>query len=346
MTMNLKRFKQVATRMIECGSPFLAVGGAGIGKTEVIKQAAAAAKQSLYYLHLPIHDPTDFKGVPMGLVKPDGTVECDFYPADEMLFMQHADEPCVVFADDIGQTPNSVQAAWMQVMHERRLSGKTISPHITFVAATNRRKDKAGVQGLITPLLDRQEFVLHLNVASDPWIEWGVQNGMPTWLTAFVRARPDLLIEAKPNQDMKKSFSPRSAAALGRRFHDETGAFDILRDKDMVQACIDEGTAGILHQFMRMMEHMVSPDEVIAHPTTVEIPEEADIRFGLMSALSARFDDRTTKPIFTFLNRFEDREFVMYCVRDALQRDRGLEKSKEYMQWASDNRDLLEVGSE
>ena len=66
------------------------------------------------------------------------------------------------FLDDLGQAPMSVQAAAMQLILARRINGFKISDKVIFMAATNRREDKAGVTGILEPVKSRFAWIVEL----------------------------------------------------------------------------------------------------------------------------------------------------------------------------------------
>ncbi len=125
-------------------------------------------------MHPVVSDPTDFKGLP-GIIGD----KAEFLPFGDLRQMIEADKPTIVFLDDLGQAPAVVQAACMQLLLARQINGKKISGHIVFIAATNRREDRAGVTGILEPVKSRFKTILDLEVSADEWTEWAFKNNMP-----------------------------------------------------------------------------------------------------------------------------------------------------------------------
>lgn len=122
--------------------PVLIKGAPGIGKTDVVTQACQAAGADLVISHPVVSDPIDYKGLP---ALADGRAE--FLPFGELRTLIEANSLTVFFLDDLGQAPPTVQAAAMQLILARRINGHLVSEQVCFVAATNRKQDKAGVTG-------------------------------------------------------------------------------------------------------------------------------------------------------------------------------------------------------
>ena len=90
----------------------------------------------------------------------------------------------------------------MQLILARCINEHKLSPYVTFIAATNRREDKAAVSGLLEPVKSRFAAIVELEVSPDDWVIWALNNNMPTELIAFIRFRPDLLDNFQPSKDI------------------------------------------------------------------------------------------------------------------------------------------------
>ena len=132
--------------------PVLITGAPGVGKSQIVEQAAASAGADLILSHPAVADPTDAKGLPW--VAKDGE-SATFLPFGELARAIRAERPTVWFLDDLGQAPAAVQASFMQLLLARRVNGHALPEHVSFVAATNRRTDRAGVSGILEPVKSR-----------------------------------------------------------------------------------------------------------------------------------------------------------------------------------------------
>ena len=126
-------------------------GAPGIGKTDIVKMICNLIAARLIMTHPVVSDPTDIKGLPFIVTQVDGKQVAEFLPIGHMRLLIDADELTVVFFDDLGQAPPSVQAAVMQLLLERRINGHKVSDNVVFVAATNDRSHKAHVQACSNP---------------------------------------------------------------------------------------------------------------------------------------------------------------------------------------------------
>ncbi|WP_202947367.1 MoxR family ATPase [Zavarzinella formosa] len=103
----------------------------------------------------------------------------------------------LLFLDELAQAPPLVQAACLQLTLDRRLGEYELPEGWGVIAASNRSEDRAGTHRLISPLLNR--FVhLDLEVSADDWQAWAVTANIAAKVRSFLRFRPGLLFQFKP----------------------------------------------------------------------------------------------------------------------------------------------------
>jgi MoxR-like ATPase len=171
-----KQLREILILAIKNRLPILIKGRPGVGKTDIVKQAAEACNARLIISHPVVSDPTDYKGLPFA--DPDGKT-ARFLPFGDLAELRTAQEETVFFLDDLGQAPAAVQAACMQLILARRINGHQISDHVTFLAATNRREDKAGVMGILEPVKSRFSAIVELVPDALEWSEWALKENLP-----------------------------------------------------------------------------------------------------------------------------------------------------------------------
>ena len=106
--------------------------------------------------------------------------------------------------------------SFMQLLLARRVNGHALPEHVTFVAATNRRTDRAGVSGILEPVKSRFAAIVELEPNLDDWCQWAFTAGVPAELIAFLRFRPDLLCKFTPSADLTNCPLPRTWAHVAQ----------------------------------------------------------------------------------------------------------------------------------
>src|SRR5882724_8207438 len=113
-------------------------------------------------------------------------------------------------APGIGKTDCEAQACAMQLILGRQIDGHRVSDEVVFIAATNRRGDRAGVSGILEPVKSRFATIVELVPDLNDWCVWAASTDIAPEVIAFLRFRPELFSYFKPTADLTNSPSPRT----------------------------------------------------------------------------------------------------------------------------------------
>ncbi len=264
--------------------PVLITGRPGIGKSDIVEQTAHATDHELLISHPVVEDPTDSKGLPFP--SPDGTT-AKFLPFGDLERAMTARRPLIWFLDDLGQASPAVQAAKMQLLLARRVGEHVLPPQVTFLAATNRRTDNAGVSGILDPVISRFATVVELEPTIDDWTQWAVRENIPPALIAFLRFRPDLLSVQKTSRDIENAPSPRSWGFVAK-------TMDVVPkhlEHISYAGSVGEGAATELVAFLQIFRELPNPDAILLAPDTAMIPTTPSALYAIAAALAARANE-------------------------------------------------------
>ena len=203
-------------------TPVCLWGPPGIGKTALLQALAKDMGARLETLIGSTLDPTD---IARPVVGTDGQVELVCAPAFRRVAEALArGEQAILFFDEMGSTPQSVQAAFLRVVHER-VVGDVSLRGCRIVAAANPLDQAAGGWDLAPAAANRW---LHLDWSVDveEWCAgeiagWGQARtpehaAASSLIASWIRNRPNVLIDC-PTQLEKAQRgwpSPRSWSAL------------------------------------------------------------------------------------------------------------------------------------
>jgi hypothetical protein len=311
----------------------LITGAPGIGKSEIVEGVVKSMDDTDFLLcHPVVEDPVDVKGLP-ALV--DGKAE--FLPYGNLRKLCEAKRRTVVMLDDLGQAPIAVQAAYMQLLLAREINGTKISDEVTFIAATNRHKDMAGVSGLIEPIKSRFRTIVELEINSDDWLEWAASNSMPPELVAFIRMRPAILAEFVPSREIKNSASPRTIAGVGKMIND--GLPKSLEFETFCGA-IGEGPATEFINFLKVYRDLPNPLDILKEPKKAFLPTEPSQKYALASALAYHATSDNFSNYIQYLERL-GAEFNVMSMREAVKRNIKIMKAKDWPKWGTEYGPLM-----
>lgn len=325
--MRIRNAANVLEKLIPQGEPLLLTGAPGVGKTDLISDVVCnRLKFKLHIFHPVLDDRVDYKGLP-GIV--DGKAE--FLTFGNLRILEEATEPTVIFFDDLGSSVGSdIQAAVMQLIHARELNGKAISDHITFVAATNRKEDRAGVSGLLAPLQDRFIAIIPVDFHIDDWAAWMMQKGFDPRLVGFARLRTNLMMDAKPSKGIEKIPTPRSVAGVGRLLNQGLG------ERELLACAVGEAWATEFAAFCKVVDDIPDVNKIWKKPEKVKVPKEAAVLYALMAALAFHAKEENVDALMVYLNRVSP-EYAVVALKDCAARLQALGVHPGFFEWIKVN---------
>lgn len=332
--MRAKQLTNTLATAIKNKRSILIKGSPGIGKTDIITDAAHRAGAELVVFHPVVSDPTDFKGMPAIVRDTKAGDHAEFLPFGELRKLVHAKTPTIAFFDDLGQASPSVQAAVMQLVWARQINGHKISDHVSFMAATNRKEDKAAVNGIIAPLRSRFHSIIQLDVSVDDWIEWAyASKRIDPQVIAFIRYRPGLLTDPGPvSNDIVNNMSPRTLTNMNDIFCDG------LTDIESLGGAVGEGPAVEFIAFVKIWSQLPDFDKILANPRGEPIPKELGAKYAVAVGLATKSTVKNFKSVVAYMERV-GKEFEMLTVRDAVRITPAIEKggNPDFTDWVRKN---------
>lgn len=308
--------------------PVLVTGKPAIGKSDIIEESCIEAGADLIISHPVVSDPTDYKGLPFAS---QGATEASFLPFGDLNRIIKATKPTVFFLDDLGQAAPAVQAAVMQLLLARKINGHKVADCVTFIAATNRREDKAAVSGILEPVKSRFASIIELEVDTNDWCKWALTKGnMPTELVAFIRFRPELLDNFKPTKDMVNSASPRTIAYVGKM---QNAGVPADLQYEAFKGAAGEGFAAEYTAFLNIFKNLPNIDQIFLNPDAVDVPTEPAVQYAVSGALAGRINATNADNAFKYIDRLPA-EIGVACIKDASMRNPEILTTKAFTVWA------------
>jgi MoxR-like ATPase len=199
-----------AKALISCAAheqSFLILSPPGVGKSDIVAQAAADAGLVCKSLLGTQIAPEDVTGVPY--ILGERSVFCP-----PRVLLPEAPEPFCLFLDELPACTPDIQKAFYSLLLERRLGEHALPPGTWVVAAGNRTEDRALVRTISSALVNRV-IILQVRVDVGEWLAWAEKNQICREITSFIRDANDALL--RPVPEVPAPFStPRAWASLSR----------------------------------------------------------------------------------------------------------------------------------
>ncbi|MGE0603416.1 MAG: AAA family ATPase [Xanthobacteraceae bacterium] len=201
---------QQAKKLVQCMAgeqSFLLLSPPGVGKSEMIYQAAAEAKLPCRSLLGTQIAPEDVSGIPR--IIGERSVFCP-----PRVLLPENPEPFCLFLDELPACAPDVQKAFYSLLLERRLGEHALPKGTWVVAAGNRMQDRALVRAMSSALVNRVT-ILHLRVDAGEWLSWAAKNSIREDVRAFISYMPDALMRPVPPEPVPFS-TPRAWTLLAQ----------------------------------------------------------------------------------------------------------------------------------
>lgn len=201
---------QRAKKLIQCMAheqSFLLLSPPGVGKSDIVYQAAQEAGLPCRSLLGTQIAPEDVSGIPR--IVGERSVFCP-----PRLLLPESAEPFCLFLDELPACAPDVQKSFYSLLLERRLGEHALPAGTWVVAAGNRMQDRALVRSMSSALVNRVT-ILHVRVDFDEWQAWAQRNGVRADVRTFIHYHPDALARDVP-QDPVPFSTPRAWAAFSR----------------------------------------------------------------------------------------------------------------------------------
>ena len=289
-----------AKKLIQCMAheqSFLLLSPPGVGKSEMVYQAAAEAALPCRSLLGTQIAPEDVSGIPR--IVGERSVFCP-----PRLLLPERPEPFCLFLDELPACAPDVQKAFYSLLLERRLGEHALPEGTWVVAAGNRMQDRALVRSLSSALINRVA-ILHVRVDVQEWLDWAEDNGVRPEVRGFISYMPEALIRPVPAEPVPFS-TPRAWTLLSRALDLAEASGILTRDLRRVLA-FGRLSAEDAAVFCAMAEELIGPMKPLQYyiENPRALPEGEAARWFILNCIRQLVkDDRLHDLPPTTINRF------------------------------------------
>lgn len=315
--------------------PLMIWSSPGIGKSSIVNQQAAAMGWPVIDVRASQMDPVDFRGVPFVLDQQTKWAVPEFLPT--------ANQPAVLFLDEITQAAVATKAALFQLVLDRRLGDYVLPDEVRIIMAGNYQSDKAGSHGMPTALSNRV-FHAHVEASIDPWSKWAMANGIDHRIIAFLKWKPDMLHAFDPRSASTAFSSPRSWEMLHKVL--AAGPERSVLQEAM-SGVVGDGAAIECASFIKKCDQLPTREEVLANPKKAKVPDNdaVDAQHGIVCSLAAFADSDNLGKLLTYAERLPT-EFGASFLDMVFSRDPNIgDNCPEFKDWAVKHAHLFGINA-
>lgn len=302
-------------------------GPPGVGKSAVVRQVAEELGVEFMDLRLLYHDPSDFKFPVVDV-------------AERMVFWVNSIFPKdpnwkgIICLEELPLCDRLLQAITMQATLDRMVGEYKIPAGASFVACGNRIQDKAGVNRLLTPVLNRFMH-LDMEVSTEDWVEWALEANVHWLVRGYLQFKSSSLHRFNPSDPELRAFpSPRSWHMVSNLIHENEDLVGEEIFTSMVAGLVSQAEATDFAGYCKIYHRLPVIDELLAKPQDAPAFKEPGICYAVIGAVvdRLRHKDVTVEQQRGALVYFKDKlpaEFGLLGVQDAYATNRSIFKLRE-----------------
>jgi hypothetical protein len=329
---NIPQMQQVVRHVCyEQHQAVMFIGGAGVGKTHGIRQAAVDEIGGvLCEFRLGHHDSMDLKGYPE---VQDG--QMFWRPAHTIPFVGNDnfpnDKPIFFFLDEITSALPAVQAPAYQLIDEYRLGEHKLKSNVYIIAAGNRDSDKGITSRLAMPLCNRMTW-FEIATDVDAWCVHAQKMGWAPELIAFMQFRKPLLHTFDAAPTVKVFASPRT---WEKAAHYYASKMPVDIKIAAMAGAVGDGPATEFWGFVDVWSKLTPISQIIKDPKGTPVPDEgkSGVRYALAVSIAGHMSVKNIAALHIYLGRM-DPEYAILAWHLAVKRDDMLFTTPEFLSFA------------
>jgi hypothetical protein len=283
-------------------------GAPGIGKSSIVAQVAGKHSLDLIDLRLSQLAPTDLRGLPVPTEKTVSWLPPNFLPVEGK---------GILFLDEINMAPPALQGVAQQLILNRRVGDYVVPPNWFIWAAGNRKEDKAAIFDMPTPLANR--FIhLFLDVNSDDFHQYAMDNNFEESIIAFLAFRPSLLHKISFNHLAWPS--PRSWEM----------ANVLVKAKLDIEPAVGP-VASEYYAYVRLIEDIPDLKGIISGKKAPDFPVEPSLSYAVCIGLALRItNEKDAFNAFKWLMSHAAVEWIQLFTIDAFNKLKKVRKFEAF----------------
>lgn len=294
-TITLKQAKSLIKALAHKES-ILLLSPPGIGKSEVVRQAAEEEGLPVRSLLGTQIAPEDVSGIPQ--IVNERSVFCP-----PRILLPETPQPFCLFLDEFPAAAPDVQKALYALLLERRLGEHQLPEGTWVVAAGNRQQDRALVRQMSSALVNRT-FVMQVRVDNKEWLMWAQKNKIRKDVLAFINFLPQALMRPVPKEPVPFS-TPRAWASLSQALDlaEQAGILNEKLFKSLSFGRVSAADATIFCTLAKTsIPNLLALDEYIKDPK--KLPSESSSMWFLLNMIRRKLFDHELEYPADVLNHF------------------------------------------
>jgi len=320
-------FYQHINDCLDLSIPIIVVGAPGTGKSEKFRYVFEQRGSDYHVVASQTCKLSQFFGM-LFVNREEKIFEPFYYEYSNILF--NAEKETVFQFEDLLLADEQLAKGLMSLVRLREIHGKKISDNIKFVFDSNDNSHGAG-RGMINSALNNRCSIVEVNVDVEAWLRWSLENDIAKEIILFIHANPQYAyVDSIP----KSGYTP----------------FNSFRSWEMLSAFVKRGRrslatvssiigneGGVAGEFINFWESLDQYGNILAeikhNPMSAKVFETNDTAkiLGVIFILSNHFEKANVEKFMTYINRYNNKEYVKLLLELGCQVYPDSKETKEYV---------------
>lgn len=252
----------------------LLLSAPGVGKSDIVNQAATEAGLPCRSLLGTQIAPEDVSGIPR--IVGERSVFCP-----PRILLPEDPEPFCLFLDELPACTPDIQKSFYSLLLERRLGEHPLPKGTWVVAAGNRVEDRSLVRSLSAALVNRV-IILNVRVDVKEWLIWADKAGVRSEIMAYIALMNTALMRPIPSTPAPFS-TPRAWVSLSKSIQQAESSGILTPEilKALAFGCVSPEDAATFGVFLDLKINNVRPwHEYLLGPR--QIPKDITQRWFVL----------------------------------------------------------------
>jgi hypothetical protein len=333
ITVDAMKANKILHLCIKSGTTAMMWGKPGVGKTSLAHQVAA---EDGNFDSVIVFNPSQDDVIDLKLPYVDNIqIDEDNYAISRFAYSERLPRKGrhLIFVDEINTAPMAMQATLYSLILEGRIGSYKLPPGCIRMAAGNRIEDKCAANDMSLALRDRLGVHMNVIASEKAWVRWATLNGVAPEVVAFVRQNPTAL-EGINEDDPCAGCTPRSLEFLSNIVKQ---GIDEDIQHSVVSGVIGRGAGPEFIGFLDIFKNQIDIEQIIEKPDDAPIYKRTDLLYSVVSALGSKMNEDNIDNIFKYLERLNERRYMIMAANDAYNRDKAIMKNKRFNKFLTSN---------
>ncbi len=329
-----RQAKKFIIRIFMAGLVPFIKGSPGVGKSSIVHQIGHEYRLKVLDTSLATCTPEDMNGLPKITDDVAKFIPFENFPTEETPIPEGYDG-WIIFLDEFNSAGKAVMSAAYKLVLNKMVGLKKLHPNVKIVCAGNLDTDRAFTHNIGTALQSR--FInLRMTINFKEFMEdVAYKNNWDQRITAYLNYKPTHLHDFSPDHNEETFCCPRTWEFMNKLIIDQD--YKLIENADgqtvyemddeaaMFAGTITSGVALEFIQFTKVFHNLPKIADIIAMPSTMNIPVDPPLMFATVSHLLEHIDEKNFEDIAVYINRFRS-EFRITFFRGLLQKKPNLKQ--------------------